>query len=207
MSSPSSLRLHWISDLSEWSGDLPAALVLVGAAPQAQRKALRDLVAGALKVEPSLVEIEKRENRRPKIAAPAGVGLSLSSTTRGDVAALAVAEGSIGVDAEQVDMSGEVPWLVLHPDERLSLEALLAPERAPAFARLWSLKEAYLKALAVGFNKPTETFAIRLAGAQAAVIEDSASLTHVLGAQTRWVSAGERLYAVSAVWLEAASVR
>jgi 4'-phosphopantetheinyl transferase len=87
------------------------------------------------------------------------------SHTRGLVAAALVSGGSIGIDAEQIDRAKadlEVAQTYFAPSEIEILRDTPQSERATCFFRLWTLKEACLKAAGAGFSTPLDSFAFTL---------------------------------------------
>ena len=55
-----------------------------------------------------------------------------------------------------------------------------------AFARLWSLKEAYLKARGTGVSREPSRFLVRFAGAERATITDPLGDDGAVAAATVW---------------------
>jgi len=157
--------------------------------------------ARALGVEPAAIVLEHRAQAAPACVKPVGADLFLSSASRGDWAAVAVAGAPVGVDVEEVDPEGDVPWNVLHPAEADLLRPLGGSARARAFARLWSVKEAYVKALRIGFRE-AESFAVRLQDDRTALIDDPLAPARATEARTIWRNAGSSHAAVSAVVLK-----
>lgn len=203
--------MQWIADLTAWDGFEPAALLALDLTRPARRDLLRAMAARILGRPVAEVEILHREGRAPRIVAPGttepgsrDVGLSLAN--RGRFSAVAVASGPIGIDVEIVDAAGEVPWAVLHPSERAHLAGLRAPERAAAFARLWTLKEAYLKALHWGLARDPAAFAVHFLDETRARIDDPGEGRASIEGTTMWRSAGDEAAAISAVLLAAAPV-
>lgn len=90
---------------------------------------------------------------RPRVRASDGLQFSLSRS--GDVVMIAVSGDRIGVDVERVPSLTEALDLgpVLHPDEWALVQAAPSTQAARVFARIWTRKEAYLKALGVGLNR------------------------------------------------------
>jgi 4'-phosphopantetheinyl transferase len=160
----------WLESLDGYDGRLPAALVLRGVAETGRRRALRALAAAALGLDRDEIDIRHEAARAPRILRPRS-GLHCSSASRAGGAAVAVAERPIGIDVEVAD-AAEIPWNVLHPAERQALAPIAEAERARAFARLWSVKEAYLKALGVGLAREASSFAVHCRDAERATIED-----------------------------------
>ncbi len=93
-----------------------------------------------------------------------GIHFNLSHT-RG-MAVCAICRGHpVGVDVEAIDRSVDVEWLAerhFAPQEyQLILEAPLQ-QRVEIFFRLWTLKEAMLKAVGTGLATPLQEFAFTL---------------------------------------------
>jgi phosphopantetheinyl transferase len=145
--------MHIVTDPETWDGKLPALALDALAGTLERRAQLRRLAASALGLKTEEVEVAHEPGRAPRLIRPEGAGLFLSSAGRGGLAALALSRTPIGVDVERVEPGRDPPWNVLHPAERLSLEAMPERDRARAFARLWAAKEAYLKAVGTGIAR------------------------------------------------------
>ncbi len=90
---------------------------------------------------------------RPALA---GEGPHFSLSHAGDVVLLGFAAAPVGVDVEEHPRAETVDEVAttLHPSERAELAALDGvSERAAAFARCWSRKEAYLKGTGTGLGE------------------------------------------------------
>ncbi|MDR0779464.1 MAG: 4'-phosphopantetheinyl transferase superfamily protein [Pseudomonadales bacterium] len=89
------------------------------------------------------------------------------SHTQG-MAVLAVSrQAPLGVDVERVARVADAEALALRyfaPEEWRALQALPHDERQAHFLRLWTLKEAYVKALGLGLRMPLDSFAFSFAG-------------------------------------------
>ncbi len=86
----------------------------------------------------------------------AETGWRISSASRDNIALFGLAREKIGVDVE-LPSSAEPAWNVLHEQERAALRALPGEHRAEEFLRLWTAKDAYLKALGLGLRRePSE---------------------------------------------------
>ena len=195
--------IRWIDRIESWDGNLPAALVTLDTLADERASLLRALAARALRLETSAVSIAQAEGRAPVIAAPMRSGIVLSMARRGALSAFAVARAPVGIDVEAVDSSAEIPWNVLHPREAACLNAIDDMVRARAFARLWSLKEAYLKALGVGLTREPSSFAVDFIDDGHATIEDPAAVSaRVADATSIWRTAGELSAAISVVLLD-----
>ncbi|WP_324785327.1 4'-phosphopantetheinyl transferase family protein [Streptomyces sp. H51] len=120
----------------------------------ASRVLLKFAAAAALRVPPESVEIGYGLTGRPFLRGYDGVRVSLSHTDGLLLVGLA-ADGAIGVDAEPAERVLYGPGLGRHlctPYELERVEALPLVERNPAVLRLWTLKEAYSKALGLGLR-------------------------------------------------------
>ncbi|MFI6006761.1 4'-phosphopantetheinyl transferase family protein [Streptomyces sp. NPDC051366] len=130
----------------------------------ASHVALRVLLGSYLGMAPAQVTLV-RENcpccdgphGRPAVA---GGALHFSLSHSGDVAYLAFAGVPVGVDVEGIPSADTMADVLttLHPTEIAELTALPEPDRREAMGRVWSRKEAYLKAtgtgLALGLAEP-----------------------------------------------------
>jgi 4'-phosphopantetheinyl transferase len=84
------------------------------------------------------------------------------SHTRGLVAVALVAHGRLGIDVEKIDASKadfSVAEKYFAPSEVAMLQHIPERERPNWFFRLWTLKEAYLKATGTGLGTPLDSFA------------------------------------------------
>ncbi|KAA2235672.1 4-phosphopantetheinyl transferase family protein [Salinarimonas soli] len=179
--------VDWIEDTGKAAVRIPAAMV----GPGDRRALLARLVERALG---GPVEIRHRQGFAPRLP---GDDVRVSCASRPGLSAAAIARAPVGIDVEAVD-GGDVPFAVLHRDEARALAALPEPERAAAFARLWAVKEAYLKALRLGLSREPGGFRVALA-ADGAWIDDPER--GEAWAQTRWFEGEGRRYAVALVVL------
>ncbi|MBA3259576.1 MAG: 4'-phosphopantetheinyl transferase superfamily protein [Gemmatimonadales bacterium] len=95
----------------------------------------------------------------------------------GDLALVAVARGrEVGVDVERVPPARtieEVGPLVFCARERERIEQLRPNRRGPAFARLWTRKEAYLKGDGRGLLLPLNTIDVSGRDAAPRLLDES----------------------------------
>jgi 4'-phosphopantetheinyl transferase len=160
-----------------------------------RRRALsRRIVAARLGVAPQSVEIGHAPSGAPRVLAPSS-SLKISVSGRADFCAVAMAEAPIGVDIEP-SRAIEPPWSLLHPNERNTLETLTGEARAEAFARLWTAKEAYLKALGLGFARDPTKIAI---GLDFSILDEEAAPTILTRGWRRFVLRGEDFIAACVV--------
>lgn len=190
------------AEIEVWP-DLPATILVAPVASvDARRALLRRLAAGSLGVAEDVVAIVHAEGRPPRLDRPVGAALHLSSASRGQLCALAASSRRVGIDLERIE-DAEPPWRVLHSDEAAYLAGLEGPARGRAFARLWSLKEAYLKALGRGLSRDPASFAVSFANEGHATIFDLDRAV-AAAARTSWRDAGGEV-AVAVVTLQASS--
>lgn len=125
---------------------------------------LRGVVAGMTRRPAPTLAFTRRPGGKPELAAPtaaeADLAFSLSHTRT--LVAVALGRGrSLGIDVEPVDRRAhyaEIAARHFSPDEA----ARVAAEGAPAFFRLWTLREAYLKATGEGLARPLRSFSFKL---------------------------------------------
>jgi 4'-phosphopantetheinyl transferase len=125
--------------------------------------ALRRILAAATGTTPEALRFEAGRWGKPRLAGIADApAFSLSHS--GAVGLVAVADGPtpIGVDVEAIrPVERPIADLVAAPEERAFLDA--APDEAAwtrRFVRLWTLKEAVVKALGTGLALPLPSFAV-----------------------------------------------
>ena len=84
----------------------------------------------------------------------------ISSSSRENVALFGLSRQRIGVDVE-VFATGDPAWNVLHKREQEALATFPQAQRLEEFLRLWTAKEAYLKALGLGLRREPSEICIR----------------------------------------------
>jgi 4'-phosphopantetheinyl transferase len=100
------------------------------------------------------VELAKRPVGSPYARGCDRIEVSLSHTD-GLVMVGLTTLGPIGVDVERADrhlMRDRLPWEICTPAELTALHALPPEQRNAALVRLWTLKEAYTKAVGQGLR-------------------------------------------------------
>lgn len=117
----------------------------------------RAVLARRLAVAPRALTFTRSEYGRPELDPPA---LRFNLTNTVDLVACVVADGvEVGVDAEPLSRGGQildVATVVFTRGERAALAALPLPEREQRAVRLWTSKEAYIKARGMGMSLPVE---------------------------------------------------
>lgn len=131
------------------------------------RAALRHVLAARLGCSAAAVKLSTGAYGKPILENGQGrLGFSLSHS--GGDAVIALADRAIvGVDyerARRIEDIGSISRLVFSDAERLELDHAHAPERVSAFLNGWTRKEAYLKALGLGFSAPVRKITVSLLG-------------------------------------------
>ena len=87
----------------------------------------------------------------------------ISSSSRENIALFGLAGDRIGVDVE-ILTEDEPAWNVVHAREEAVLRALPEERRPEEFLRLWTVKEAYLKALGLGLRREPAELCVAMRG-------------------------------------------
>ena len=108
--------------------------------------------------------VGRADSGAPVVHAPDRTA-QVSIASRHDAVLAAVADRPIGVDIELVGPSREPPWAVLAAEEGAVLNAILDVDaRHECFLRIWTFKEAVLKALGLGLSQEPSEVAVDPAG-------------------------------------------
>jgi 4'-phosphopantetheinyl transferase len=129
--------------------------------------ATRRIIARELGVAPAAIRYGAESAGKPFVAAPARSGLEFSFSDSGDLALLAVGRGcALGADVEWrrplSDLAG-VAERFFAAEECAALFALPEAAREAGFYRLWTRKEAYIKALGTGLGHALAKFVVTIA--------------------------------------------
>ena len=120
----------------------------------ARRAFLRRVLAGYLGVAPELVLYLISARGRPELDSSSGIAFSASHSD--GLAVVAVArDRHVGVDLERVRPMPDALDLadrVCSPAESTELRFVAPADRGERFLRLWTRKEAYVKALGAGLS-------------------------------------------------------
>lgn len=129
----------------------------------AARARLRALLGDHLGRDPRSLVFLLNEFGKPRLADLPGVHFSLSHSQ--DRALLAVSDGpEIGADLEMMRAVDHLDLArrYFHPDEVRTIERHRDPRQA--FFRVWTLKEAVVKAIGLGLALPLDDFAVSIDG-------------------------------------------
>jgi 4'-phosphopantetheinyl transferase len=122
------------------------------------RGTVRMILARYLRAEPENIELEYNLRGKPLLAGRfAGSGLHFNLAHCENLALLAIAPGRVvGVDLERiraVDGADNTAACFCAPREMAEFQSLPAGERDAAFFRIWTRKEAWLKAVGDGIGE------------------------------------------------------
>lgn len=138
----------------------------------AGRARLRALLGGQLGLDPRTLAFVQNEFGKPRLAGHPSLHFSLSHS--GDQAVLAVSEQrEIGIDIERVRPLDHLDLArrYFHPNEVSAIESVRPPdEQLLAFFRIWTLKEAVVKAIGRGLSIPLDTFDVSIATSPPAMV-------------------------------------
>jgi 4'-phosphopantetheinyl transferase len=134
----------------------------------ASRAWLRMILSVYLRTEAKQLNFSYSQKEKPSLSpdyAPSGINFNISHS--GGIALFAFARRrEIGVDVEQVRDNHDLEAIArrfFSTSEQTQMFALPAEERAHAFYRCWTRKEAYIKATGDGLSLPLGQFDVSLA--------------------------------------------
>lgn len=138
----------------------------------AGRGTLRAILGCYLHAPPSTVELTVGSHGKPLLAGSfARSNLHFNLAHCEDLALLAVAQGRVvGVDLEQIcnmDRAQEMAACFCSTRENAEFQSLPPGEKDTAFFRLWTRKEAWLKATGKGIGESLETVEVSFRAGQA----------------------------------------
>jgi 4'-phosphopantetheinyl transferase len=131
----------------------------------ATRARTRMILGAYLQSDPREVLFKYSPREKPHLA-NASLDIRFNVSHSGDQAVVAVTSGrEIGVDVEQIRSNIDCEQLAerfFSPGERKFLQELPEEKRLHAFFRLWTCKEAFLKAHGTGLSRPLSSFDVQL---------------------------------------------
>lgn len=139
---------------------------------------LRDVLAIYLGVAPDRVPLAAPLHEPPRLTSgEAASDLRFSLSGSADRSAIAIAwHRPVGVDIERIDPSVDtmsVARTLFSRGECAALDAASPDRRRALFFRIWARKEAFVKALGLGFGRDLESFDV-LASDDGAAVSDQA---------------------------------
>ena len=131
------------------------------------RAMLRQLLAGYLNVSPQAIAFRYNPQGKPSIALPASSGLQFNLAHSSSMAVCAVtASSQVGIDLERINARRDFEGVAarfFNEAETCVLRKLPEARRALAFYRIWTQKEAYVKALGSGIASQIQHFDVEAA--------------------------------------------
>jgi len=138
----------------------------------AGRARLRLLLGQHLGLEPAALSFSLNPYGKPSLVQAPSFHFSLSHSE--DEAMLAVSDTLVvGADVERVRAVDhlDLAYRYFHADEAAAIAAHARPEdQRRAFFRIWTLKEAVVKALGLGLSIPLDGFVLSIAGERPAMV-------------------------------------
>jgi 4'-phosphopantetheinyl transferase len=148
------------------------------------RGILRRLLAGYLSIEARDIVFGYGDKGKPFLPGAAALAFNLSHAE--DLAIYAIAsDREVGIDIESTERDVDIDGMArtaFSPSECEALAALAPDARRAAFFRVWTRKEAYIKARGNGFSYPTRAFSVAHDTDDDALISDETDID----ARLRW---------------------
>lgn len=130
----------------------------------AGRIALRRILADELDVACGEIEYDTGVHGKPSLGGKLSGELEFNLSHSGGRALVGIARGAaLGIDVEQIHLMEDLHAVAerhFAAEERERLFCLPESEQVPAFYRLWTRKEAYIKAIGTGLGHPLDRFAV-----------------------------------------------
>jgi 4'-phosphopantetheinyl transferase len=155
------------------------------------RVVLRELLAARLEVAPAALRFTARAQGRPELGDFPRLSFNVSHSGAAALIVISEARG-VGVDVERIDPDLnwlELTELVCTAEERRALIAQPAYLQRDSFFRLWTAKEAVMKALGIGIADGLRAISINLAGngIQRPLVSDEAPFGKAKAYQYHWL--------------------
>jgi 4'-phosphopantetheinyl transferase len=125
---------------------------------------MRLLLGSLIQISPQELEFSQGNYGKPSLLQAPKLRFNLSYSRRFLFFASSTG-GELGADIEAIRKLSSMAQMILqqfHPDEKAVLLALPGDEQLRQFYRLWTCKEAYIKALGTGLSLPLDSFAVTL---------------------------------------------
>lgn len=132
----------------------------------AGRGLLRYLLAARLGRTPAGIEMETNAFGKPRLASSAAISLRFNASHSANILLIGLAsECEIGVDVETIETTVDrdgIAGSFFSPAEHAAYLALDEADRPAGFARCWTRKEAFIKALGEGLHCALQSFDVSL---------------------------------------------
>ena len=125
---------------------------------------LRLVLGTVLSISPENLRFTADPNGKPRLLQPEGLSVVFNLSHSGDAVALAISrEAEVGIDLERIRPFSDMAEMVknlFHPRDIQFFDHLHRREKIQGFYRLWTQKEAMVKAVGTGLVFPLEKFCI-----------------------------------------------
>lgn len=134
------------------------------------RGVLRALIASYVGLPASALRLSAGRHGKPRLVPPTvdapHPDLTFNVSHSGELALYAIARGrEVGIDLERMDATTDIEALArrfFSDAERSAFDSVEDERRTAAFYRVWTAKEAYLKARGLGLSLPLGAFDVAL---------------------------------------------
>ena len=125
------------------------------------RGVLRTLLGSFLALEPSRVAFKYTAHGKPKCATDSAIHFNVSHTQNKAVFAFTL-EAAVGIDIESITTrpTQQLANRFFAKEEVKALSLLSQTEQQHAFYRIWTQKEAYIKAIGLGLSQSLDSFVV-----------------------------------------------
>lgn len=128
------------------------------------RRALRFCLGWLTETSPAAIAFATERNAKPILSHPANTSLVFNVSHTGDWGVIAFAwHRQLGVDIESLDPQLDHAGMAqrfFSEDERRQFAGFPVEKQVAAFYRLWTSKEAYMKAVGLGMALPLGSFSM-----------------------------------------------
>lgn len=124
------------------------------------RAMLRSVLGQYVGDAPDQLAFTAGPHGKPELAAPRGIAFNLSHSAGWSVCAVARVPVGIDIEAREARTGAGDVLRMLAPPERAELEALTGAAQVAALARIWTRKEAVMKATGLGMALPLANFVV-----------------------------------------------
>lgn len=126
--------------------------------------ALRQVLGHELAVSPAALTFASGSGGKPRLTGDHADALEFNLSHSGAMALIAVSRSCpVGVDVEMIEPMPDLEAVAerqFAPEERQALRALPDADRVGAFYRIWTRKEAFIKATGTGLGHALDRFAV-----------------------------------------------
>ncbi|MFZ0451001.1 MAG: 4'-phosphopantetheinyl transferase superfamily protein [Desulfatiglandaceae bacterium] len=126
------------------------------------RSWVRVILGHYLAMDPAAICFRANSHEKPALKGDAAQSLAFNLSHSENIMLLAVSNGQpVGIDLEVIKEISDLPALAgryFSPDEQVSLDQSPGPERTSGFYRIWTRKEACLKAWGIGLEGELNRF-------------------------------------------------